>query len=348
MPANPVNDVRAAGTLRSKASAAAGPADEFQSRTLINPAGIISIIGNQGSDRFRVYGDGRAWVPVQAAAPASLVAGQFFIQTVAGVDRWAYVDSTLTIQYLSDPGGANTQVQFNDGGAFGGSANFTFNKTTSVATLIRASSSEQLTLSRTVTGVGTTVLGASGDRNTANTFDALRIFNGALTNSFQVQLFDTGVISFTGTGVASQFTLGFPVATVAGTAAAPGLAVASTDLDTGMYRVGANNIGFSTNGVLRLDIADTLITSAVNVQVGASTLYSSISGSVIEIGIQTGDTTTHLDLHAADGTYPDYATRLIRTSGANGQAFLQQRGSGALHIESQDLGVVDIRVNGSQ
>jgi hypothetical protein len=33
------------------------------------------------------------------------------------------------------PGGANTEVQFNDNGDFGGSANFTFNKTTNVLTL---------------------------------------------------------------------------------------------------------------------------------------------------------------------------------------------------------------------
>jgi len=33
------------------------------------------------------------------------------------------------------PGGADTNIQFNDGGSFGGNANFTFDKSTSVATL---------------------------------------------------------------------------------------------------------------------------------------------------------------------------------------------------------------------
>lgn len=33
------------------------------------------------------------------------------------------------------PGGADTQVQFNDGGSFGGDAGFTYNKTTDSATL---------------------------------------------------------------------------------------------------------------------------------------------------------------------------------------------------------------------
>src|SRR3990167_5459648 len=33
------------------------------------------------------------------------------------------------------PGGSDTQVQFNDSGAFGGDAGFTYNKTTDIATL---------------------------------------------------------------------------------------------------------------------------------------------------------------------------------------------------------------------
>ena len=53
-------------------------------------------------------------------------------------------DSSGTLALLSDigsggggsgtPGGANTQVQFNDGGAFAGNAGMTFNKTTGVFT----------------------------------------------------------------------------------------------------------------------------------------------------------------------------------------------------------------------
>ena len=42
----------------------------------------------------------------------------------AGNLQWSAVSSTTS------PGGANTEVQFNDGGVFGGTANLTFNKTT--------------------------------------------------------------------------------------------------------------------------------------------------------------------------------------------------------------------------
>ena len=54
----------------------------------------------------------------------TLVAGSnVTLTTVAGTD-------TLTIAAGGVPGGATTQVQFNDGGAFGGDAGLTYNKTT--------------------------------------------------------------------------------------------------------------------------------------------------------------------------------------------------------------------------
>lgn len=50
--------------------------------------------------------------------------------------QYARKDATWSVVAASSlPGGADTQVQFNDGGAFGGDADFTFNKTTNVLTL---------------------------------------------------------------------------------------------------------------------------------------------------------------------------------------------------------------------
>lgn len=50
------------------------------------------------------------------------------------------------------PGGSDTQVQFNDGGAFGGDAGFVYNKTTDTLTLVNA----------TFTGLALTVASATG------------------------------------------------------------------------------------------------------------------------------------------------------------------------------------------
>lgn len=65
-----------------------------------------------------------------------------------GVSKW-HIFAFYTTGAISGPGGANTQVQFNDGGAFGGSANFTFNKTTNVLTL---TGSETVSSTLAVTG----------------------------------------------------------------------------------------------------------------------------------------------------------------------------------------------------
>lgn len=53
------------------------------------------------------------------------------IKTLNGASLLGSGNVTLS----ASPGGSDTQVQFNDGGAFGGSANFTYNKTTNALTI---------------------------------------------------------------------------------------------------------------------------------------------------------------------------------------------------------------------
>ena len=82
---------------------------------------------------------------------------KFRIFETGGTNRGAYIDLSLAAagagtNLLSGgtggtPGGANTQIQFNDNGSFGGSAGFTFDKTTnSVSTTGTISSSGNLLL----------------------------------------------------------------------------------------------------------------------------------------------------------------------------------------------------------
>ena len=47
---------------------------------------------------------------------------------------WAYVNCG-DVTGSGTPGGADTQIQFNDAGTLSGSSNFTFNKTTNIVTL---------------------------------------------------------------------------------------------------------------------------------------------------------------------------------------------------------------------
>lgn len=100
MPDLPVKDVRSSGTLRSKSSSTAGPADEFQSATLINADGVLVQNGNQGTAKSRIYGDGSLWTPILPAAPSVLTPGRYFIQTYLGEDWLCYVDSLGVVQRL--------------------------------------------------------------------------------------------------------------------------------------------------------------------------------------------------------------------------------------------------------
>lgn len=96
------------------------------------------------------------------------------------------------------PGGANTQIQFNDGGTFGGNAGLAFNKTTTTLTAnnIVATSSANLGL------VGNVVIGGGSNGYVLSTNGS-----GALSWIQPVQPASITVDNFTGNGVQTVFTL---------------------------------------------------------------------------------------------------------------------------------------------
>jgi hypothetical protein len=85
----------------------------------------------------------------------------------AGNLQWSAVSSTTS------PGGANTEVQFNDGGVFGGAANLTFNKTTG-----------QLSVGGNITATNASL----GNLVTAN------YFTGTLTTNSQPNITSLGTL----------------------------------------------------------------------------------------------------------------------------------------------------------
>lgn len=79
--------------------------------------------GTQGNILYR---DASSWVTL---APGT--SGQFLKTQGAGANPlWD------TVAGAGTPGGADTQVQYNDGSSFGGDAGFTYNETTNIATLV--------------------------------------------------------------------------------------------------------------------------------------------------------------------------------------------------------------------
>jgi hypothetical protein len=75
-----------------------------------------------------------------ATDPSTCIVGKLYINTTSPGKVWARIGGAcVRVDGVAGaaPGGADTQVQFNDGGVFGGDAGFTYNKTTDTATASR-------------------------------------------------------------------------------------------------------------------------------------------------------------------------------------------------------------------
>jgi hypothetical protein len=101
MPNTPVRDINGIGTRRLKTSGANGPADRFSSQSLINAAGVISQVDNNGVQKFVIRGDGRRNGGILAATPGTLIPGDYYIVTILGIDYLAFVDTGGTQQLIN-------------------------------------------------------------------------------------------------------------------------------------------------------------------------------------------------------------------------------------------------------
>jgi hypothetical protein len=130
-------------------TAASGPALDVQisggSATLAGArGGALTIAPGNGPGGYGLFQLGQI--------SSATVASSYTVTNNNDLATKAYVDSLST-----PPAGANTQVQFNNAGAFGASANFTFNLTTNTLSTTNVVS----TSATTVTPTTTTQLGAA-------------------------------------------------------------------------------------------------------------------------------------------------------------------------------------------
>ena len=144
------------------------------------PAQVIASFYTQGHDIWKrvpltVAGnDGGLTGDVTLGSPANLIIGGgtngYFLQTDGnGILSWAAGGGTGN----GVVGGSNTQVQFNDAGSFGGSANFTFDSTTNAL---------DLTGNITVTGnIDSTIAMSTGNLTSTDTLEA-NVLNAQLIN----------------------------------------------------------------------------------------------------------------------------------------------------------------------
>ena len=87
-----------------------------------------------------------------------------FLTAIAGAGV-SVSSGQLTAGTANNPGGANTQVQFNDSSSFGGDSDFTYNKTTNTLTVVNLTATNI-----TTTGAGSTTItaGANIELNATN------------------------------------------------------------------------------------------------------------------------------------------------------------------------------------
>lgn len=137
----------------------------------------VVVWGNGNNERLRINSSG-AWSFGSGGSPSDFgVAGQFLKSNGAGAaPTWSDASGL-------DAAGNNTEVQFNDGGVFGASSSFTFDKTTTVMTvgdlsfngnglgIPTISSTVDLTINTGVMG-GLTLTGGQGVSATATEGDA--------------------------------------------------------------------------------------------------------------------------------------------------------------------------------
>ena len=207
-----------------------------------------------------------------AAFPATGETGKIYVAIDTGfVYRWSgsvYVQIGITAA-----AGSTTQVQFNDGGAFGGDSGLTFDKTTDA-------------------------LSAGGFIPTSSTVPANGIYLPA-ANSVGVATIGVGRVFATSAGLVgigdsapdALLTVNGVVSHGAGSASAPSIA-ARGDLNTGIFFPAADTIAFAEGGteVARMDSSGRLL-------VGTSTAR------VIEpYGLGTDGQTSHTYESVGDST----------------------------------------------
>jgi len=170
-----------------------------------------------------------------------------------------YVQTTITAA------GANTEVQFNDGGFLNGNADFTFNKTTNQIA-IAAGSAAAPTLIPT------------GDTNTGLFFPAADTIAFAEGGAEAMRINSSGNVGIGTPAPTTLLSVNGISSFGAGAAATPSIA-AFGDLNTGMWFPAADTVAWSTNGTERLRIASggTVSTTGTLTIAGGAASISSTS-----------------------------------------------------------------------
>ncbi|MDW8274356.1 MAG: hypothetical protein RMJ53_09030, partial [Chitinophagales bacterium] len=117
----------------------------------------------------------------------------------------------------------------------------------------------------------------------------------------------------------------------------------------GFYSTNFNNWGFFMGRSEGTTYQQTYFVDYNGISGNTGLLQNQSWGEHLEIGVGTGTITNnfaYIDLHGADGTYPDYTFRMIHYSGgANADNEIISRGTGTLFLTTQDAAPLMLRTN---
>ena len=303
----------------------------------------------------------------------TLVAGDNITMTAdTGTDTVTIsLDSGFTGGGSTSPGGSDTQIQFNDGGSFGGDSGLTYNKTTDTLSTTRLSASQGIDASGDSTFVDLTATGevsVSGKLTASNGMavtNHLSADNGVVTVSGKLTASNgvsvTGNASFDAAAFSSQATFSDQAVfngttSLAGTTTASGQLTASNGINITNHLAADNGVvtvsgkltasnGLAVTGDVSFDDASfsgdvTLGDAATDVTTVTGKLTASNGISV------TGDSSLNSATFSQQATFSDQAvfngvTSLAGTTTASGQLTASNGLLVTNHL-SADNGVVTV------
>lgn len=216
------------------------------------------------------------------------------------------------------PGGANTQIQFNDNGVFGGSAGLTFNKTTNAVATTGTFSATGAVTGAAITGTSLTV-------STGNITGGNLLLSGAIVDSAQLDIQTSAsnaniALAPNGTGVVTVSTQLVATGNVTGGNIRTAGLISATGAITGASVVGGVMTGSSLSVTGTIN-GTTLTGTSLTVSTGNITVGNLIiSGTIVDssqLDIQTSAGNANIVL-TPNGTGVIVVAKDIRNGQATG------------------------------
>ena len=233
---------------------------------------IVIQAGGNGQISINPHGTGTIKLDGVELDNTAIATGYVLKATSATEAGWAAESSG------GSPGGSDTQIQYNNGGSFGGISSFTYDDTASSEKFVIEASSDQELVRITQTGSGDAFVVEDASNPDSTRFainNAGRVGIGITPNNLYALYVNGNIQTQGGQVTATRF-----LSNIGGTETGPRF-LTSGDLNTGMFFPAADNVAFTTGGTekLRISSAGEIGLSGANYGSSGQVLTSNGSGS---------------------------------------------------------------------